>query len=334
MSDQTPDTAALASADELALVQGMADENTDAADVWAELDQAEADMAAAETSGGFTAESDFIEGDAAPDDGAGPEIDGTIVDETVQVAPANAAPATPSIWDSAPAELRTEFERVTAENARLAQKERSATGRATGFQRRYEDLLKAAQPREVKGDRPSPDAALAAIKQDYPEIAEPLGQVLTSIHGDVATLSEAEDSRRKAAEDELSDFLAAEEETLLSQHPDYGDVVKNNGERFVAWIDDQPRAVRDAFARNADQIVNAAEAASVISAFKDHLNPPAAAPAGQPGHANPPLSNKRERQLGSTAAPGSRTRRPTVSGIPENGDPQAIWDAFEASEQR
>lgn len=312
------------------------DLDAEAAALWAEMDEADGlapSETSAETTGGEASE-DFAD-EAAEVEGAaeaGAEVADGVAGPTGDDAAPAAEVAAPSMWDNAPAELRTEFERLSAENAKLLQKERSASGRATGFQRRYEELARAAQPRTVEGDRPTPVAALAALKEDYPEIAAPLEQVVGAIEGSVAHLSEAEEGRRKAAETELSDFLAGEEESLLAVHPDYADVLSTNAAKLVKWIDDQPRAVRDAFAANSEQITDAAAAATVISAFKDFLNPPAAAPAGQGSHV--PLSDRRARQLGSTASHAPSSRRPTVSGIPENDDPQAIWDAIDAVEAR
>lgn len=305
----------------------------DAADLWAEFD--ELDGIAPEEGEATTADADTDAGDGADTGTGGDVIDGAVAGADA-AAVATAVAAAPSVWDNAPAELRTEYEKLAADRARLEHEVRSHKGRAVGAQRRYEDLLKAAEPRKVEGDRPTPQAALAALKEDYPEIAGPLEQALGSIQGQVATLSEAEESRRTAAQTELSDFLQNETTSLVSQHPDYLEVLGKNSDALVAWIDDQPRAVRDAFARNANEIVNAAEAATVIGLFKAHLGKPAPAPAAeQPRTATtPPLASRRERQLGATANPTRSHRRPTVSGIPENGDPQDIWDAFEEAERR
>ncbi|KQT54638.1 hypothetical protein ASG43_03360 [Aureimonas sp. Leaf454] len=298
-----------------------------AADVWAEFEEADGGAPAGDA--GTNADAD-----AGDEEGEGADFGDDDDAVAANGGGADAGDTAPSVWDSAPEALRNQFEALQAENAKLLQKERSASGRASGFQRRYEDLKKAAEPRATPGDRPAPQAALDALKEDYPEIAEPLSQALNAIQGDVATLAEAEEGRRKAAETELTDYLDTEAAALTSQHPDYLDVLKTNSDKFVAWIDDQPRAVRDAFNRNAEHVVNAAEAAAVVGMFKEHLGMPAPAPAAERPAATPSLASRRERQLGATAAPTRAHRRPTVSGIPENADPQDIWDAFEDAERR
>lgn len=313
------------------------DVSEDDAAIWAELDKADADEAAhgKQADSGDDGADDFADsdGDNASDnadaDNTGDDGDANGGDDG-----AATAAAASSLWDSAPPELRNEYEALKAENAKIEQKARSATGRATGFQRRYEDLLKAAEPRKTEGDdRADLDAAMAALKDDYPEIAQPLQKALGVIEGNVNQLSAAEERRREAALVELNDFVEAETSAVLEQHPDYQQVLADNGPKFLAWVDDQPKKVREAFARNAEQIVNAAETAEIVSSFKAYLGQPAAVPASQ-RPTTPSLSARRERQLGSTASPSSRHRRPTVSGIPEEGDPQVIWDAFDAADRR
>jgi hypothetical protein len=307
--------------------------DTAAEDAWAEFEANDVADAAG------TARPVALEGNPEDhEDGDGPIV-GNVGDDFSDAADdagdATTTTADGTVWANAPTELRTEFEKMAAENARLLQKERSASGRATGFQRRYEDLLKAAQPRETTGDRPSASAALAAIKEDYPEIATPFEQAINAIEGQVSQLSAAEESRREAAQSDLTEYLDAETNALRSQHNDYLEVLGNNAATLAIWIDDQPRAIRDAFARNAENIVDAAEAATVISLFKAHIGLPANAPAADQSRTTADsLASRRSRQLGATTSLHRTSRRPTVSGIPENADPQDIWDAFEEAERR
>lgn len=308
-----------------------------AADLWAEFDEADGTLpgaeAAAAAAATFDADADADADAGGEAEGGAAEVEGTPAEPEPE---AGAAAAEPDVWASAPENLRTEYAKLAADKAQLEHEVRSHKGRAVSAQRRYDELLKAAQPRAVEGDRPSAVADLAAIKEDYPEIAAPLEKALGVIEGRVATLADAEEGRRTAAQAELSDFIQTEVRSLETQHPDYLDVLQKNSDKLVAWIDDQPRAVRDAFARNATDIVDAAEAAKVIGMFKDYLGTPAPAPAAEArtaATATDPLASRRERQLGATASLTRSNRRPTVSGIPEDGDPQDIWDAFEAAEQ-
>lgn len=299
-------------------------------EIWDELDAAEgvdpSTLVAVEGDDGNTA--DFV------DDGADAPQDGAEAAEAADAGneppAAAAAAAADDRWAALPEDARSELARLTAENAALEQKNRSAVGRAGAFQRRYEDLVKAAQPREVAGDRPTPSAAIASIKEDYPEIAAPLEKAFGAIEGSVAQLAEAEEGRRKAAETELTAYLDEQEAALKVEHPDYAEVLGANGQKFAEWVNDQPLAIRQAAHRNANSITDAASAALVIGAFKAFIAPPAEAPA-VPGKAQ--LSDKRQRQLGAGTAPSLAARRTTLSGIPEEGDPQAIWEAIEAQEQ-
>ncbi|RFC65012.1 hypothetical protein DYI37_03865 [Fulvimarina endophytica] len=306
-------------------------DDTDA--LWDEFDASEglttADPDADAAADGFGADAE----DDLPADGDGePQATADEVGAVEHTATAEAA-VQDLDWSGVPETHRAAFEQMRADNAKLAQKERSANGRYTATQRRYDELVKAAQPRQpASGDRPTLETSLASLKEDYPEIAGPLQQALAAVQGDVATLAEAEEGRRSAAQTELSEFLQTEADEFSQQHPDFEEVVRQDAGRFTAWVDDQPKAVRDAFARNAQTIVNAAEASNVASLYKAFLGMGEAAAAAATQTGKPSLDARRQRQLQSTANPSRASRRPASSGIPEEGDRDEIWDAFERAE--
>jgi hypothetical protein len=88
--------------------------------------------------------------------------------------------------------------------------------------------------------------------------------------------------------------------------------------------------LRESFVINKDAIVNPYSAIETLDAFKSFVaanQPPQQAQ--QPAAAEPQrLNSRRTAQLASSASPTTVGHRPTVSGIPESGDEQQIWDAF------
>jgi hypothetical protein len=125
---------------------------------------------------------------------------------------------------------------------------------------------------------------------------------------------------------------------LAEQHPDWQDVTADRG--FADWIQSQPRHIQEAVARNATEIVDAAEAADVVGRFKAFRSaqPGAArqetsAGNGRADTGNNRLAGRRQRQLESASA--ARTRGPgAANGIPEDGDPTQLWKQFDEMERR
>lgn len=283
----------------------------------------------------FEAADEAAKGDKTePAPAAEPASEQEPVDGDKTVPEAEPTPATPAevavdIWANATPEQKAAFETASADKAKAEQRYRSSVGRISALQRK----INAAQPsREASAARDE----IAGMHTDYPEIAQPLAKALEKIDGKLDNLSKSEQSALEADTAEFNSLVEAEKATLLAKHPDYADVLgKNAGPHgvFAKWLDDQPRRIRDAAARNATYIADGDGAIEVIEAFKTHLGlikpaQPSPQPAPQPA-----LDDRRKRQIEGSSAPLGRGGRPTVSGIPPEGDPQAIWDAFEQQER-
>lgn len=242
--------------------------------------------------------------------------------------PDPAAPAA-DIWANATPEQKAAFEAAQADAAEKEKRLRSSYGRVSALQRK----INAAQPsREASNARDE----IAGIRNDYPEIAEPLTKALDKIDGKLDHLSKAETSDVEAARTELAGIVEQEASRLAARHPDYVAVLKANGPAFKAWVDDQPLRIRQAAVRNAENIFDADGAIEVVEGFKKHLGldkapAPAPTPAPAPSPASQPtLDDRRQRQIAASASPQRSGGRATVSGIPAEGDEDAIWNAIQA----
>lgn len=260
--------------------------------------------------------------------------------------------APPDMWANASPEQRAAWEAAQEQIRKLEQAERSNRGRLSAFQRQLNELRasapspKQAAPEAAEKGQPAPQQASAeadgflasdewsSFQDEYPEVAGPLGKVIGSLQARLERqdreLSAIGSERRSAA-------LMEQQAALEKDHPDWQSVAADEG--FGDWLHSQPRHIQEAAYRNANEIVDAAEAADVVGRFKAFRS-------GQPGNqarqntagngagpGNSRLTGKRQRQLESAAA--SRTRGPgVVSGIPEDGDPEMIWRQFEEAERR
>jgi hypothetical protein len=305
-------------------------DETDEAKIWAEMEAAEK---AKETPGEKPDVDAFAEKDESGTD--------TPADPAAAPAQAAADPqAEPDPWANAPPDLKAAHDaQVKAlEGASTEHARRSIEGRIASYTRRLKERNEAALQRPApakSGDEAAdPFAELAA---DYPEIAKPLEAKLAPITERLSRFDAIERSRQEAADVQMDAELKANEVMLEEKHPGWDEFLKKNGPAFGAWIVDQPLALRQAFITNQDAILDPFSAIETLDAFKDFVaaqQPPAGdtPPAGQPPPQAQPqrLNPRRSAQLAGSATPNGRGSRPVVSGIPEDGDPEAIWKAFAA----
>jgi len=240
-------------------------------------------------------------------------------------------PAAPAAGQSA-APAPTPEDKAAAEAAKLEHRIRSDQGRLEALQKRI-----AAATAKPSREIPAAREAIAGIKEDYPELAAPLDKLAEAVDGTRDDAKKAADASLEADTAELNAIIAENTATLVEKHPDYVDVLKSAGQRFADWVNDQPLRIRKAAALNAQYIADPAAAIEVVEAFKKHLGltPAPAAPAAPVTPApQPALDDRRARQLEGSATPQRSGGRPVISGIPEEGDPKAIWDAFDAQERQ
>ena len=257
--------------------------------------------------------------------------------------------AADKLWSNANDEQRAALDASHAHIKKLEQSERSNRGRVSTLQRQLNDITRQFDQRADKAtaDQPSDTDVTATnafldskdwkdFEGEYPEVAGPLGKVVaglqTEITGQRKQLDAIGVDRRQDAVDEQTDLLEEE-------HPDWLDAAEDP--MFGGWLEDQPRHIREAAVRNAREIVDAAEAADVVGRFKAFRSEQSDDSAG-PGDAGAKpddqeqvtsLSGKRKRQL--EASSGARpTGAAAAHGIPEEGDEEAIWDAFDKKEAR
>ena len=239
-----------------------------------------------------------------------------------------AADAAPDPWASAPEELRQQFEGLKADKEKLEHRVKTEAGRVAASQRRIAELRKMIEAPADTGRDEDPAEKLKALSEDYPEVAGPVTEAINLLRGQVGELRTVETSRREAAKQELEEIVSAEEAAVAAAHPEWSTLLEQNGKAFMSWIDDQPRTLREAFARNQSTITDSRGAIEVIDAFKRHINPQA-----EPVTQQQPPDTRRERQLAASAGPSRNSRAPVRSGIPENADEQAIWDAYEEQDK-
>lgn len=334
-------------AEDLNLIDpNLEDETKEDSELWSEFDQAEAaatgatnDQTPGDAGGEGAGDDAGAATGAGDDDAAAGRDDSPAAKSGDDKSPDNKQQQPQDdVWANATPEQKAAYKR-------LEQADRSNRGRISAMQRQLNDLTKASQSAAApdKGDASGKDGKEGAdgflatddwnsFQEEYPEVAGPLGKFIGSLQAQITRqekeLSAIGTERRQSALDEQVNLL-------VEEHPDWQDLTADTG--FPDWLSSQPRHIQEAAMRNANEIVDAAEAADVVGRFKafrsaQQPNNPPASGEGDPNNRQQ-LSGKRQRQLESAST--ARSRGPGVaSGIPEDGDPEALWKAFDEQERR
>lgn len=247
-------------------------------------------------------------------------------------------------WAGATDAQREEYEAAQTRIAELEQSDRSNRGRLGALQRQINELKRA-----PAGNAPAANAKAKQLRDylesdefktlsdDNPELAAPL-----------STIAKLLDERQSATEESVASSAAAaesdavDEQTVILEedHPDWAEVVAaDDGMPFMDWINTQPRHIQEAARRNAEGIVDAEEAADVISRFKafrsEEVGDASDDPPDDSGDTETTeLSERRQRQL-ETATGSTSTGPGTASGIAsDDEDEAAIWAELDREEAR
>lgn len=240
------------------------------------------------------------------------------------------------IWANAPAELREAYERDRAQwNHRLS----STQGRLSAADRELARLRKesgnqpTAQGGQPSGQAPAnsldDDEEIKRFQEEYGEIAGPVMKLLKAQADKIAQLEApvAEVAQHRAIEAQASEFTK-----FATAHPDWEQYV--NDARYASWLEQQPKAIRDA-AQRAINIEDGQEAAWLLGQFKASIgvqaSPPPSKPNPAPAPAQPSADPRRQRQLAAGRDIGGSSA-PVTSGVPDDFD--GAFDAIVAERER
>lgn len=332
--------------DDLDLIDdNIEDDGKDDAALWAEIDAEEHD-GTTESDEETQASSDSESVSWGADDDSADDDTGAADDSKGQSdakAASDAKQQAQDIWANATPEHRAAYQAAQKD---WENQDRRYRGQVSALQRQINELAKSQQQPQAaastqaaaEGTQAKVDGFLASdewtrFQEDYPEISEPLSKVLGSLQMNTAEvtqkMSALAEERRQA---EVAAQISEQQTILATEHPDWNTIGATP--EFVSWVNTQPRHIREAAERNGEAIVDATEAADLISRYKSFANITDSAQGhgqGQPN--NNRLAGKRKRQLESASA--ARAKGPGAAfGIPEDGDPKVLWDHFDEMEKR
>ncbi len=169
--------------------------------------------------------------------------------------------------------------------------------------------------------------------EEYGDIVAPFSDSINALEKTVATINQDRAARVGEIDTEIEEIAAAEFAVLTEAHPDFAKVYSENRSVFDAWIEDQPKAIRDAHAANVDRWTDGAGAAMVMTKFKSALQQASGDGVNEPEKQNGQA--KRDRQLQGSRATNTGGRQAATGKLdPNTDDRQAIWDEFEREDQQ
>lgn len=175
----------------------------------------------------------------------------------------------------------------------------------------------------LKGEDSDEDQ-MKTLREDYPDIVEPLAKSHDAMNRRISALTEIEEGEISSAENELQEVQEREWGILIKEHPDFVDFIRPRYKQFDEWVDDQPRRIRNLKEINADGFNDGASAAYLVSLFKRHLSD-----ADGVSQTTTPQPSRRQRQLDGARTTQSRPAVVTsAEPDPNSDDLDAIWDSL------
>ena len=229
------------------------------------------------------------------------------------------------IWENVPDTIRQAHDAALQRADQADQKYRSNEGRFKARERQAaRDLqeiaaLKAAGSTEVK-DKEGDTDDFKTIREDYPEIVEPLEIALKRKDAKIEALSGEVNTLKGISHEEA---ISRENEALTARNPNWTKSITHEG--FTDWVDHQPQYVRDIVSRNYKGIVDSEESFDIIEKFEQAVGISYEADAkeaeGNDAEAETvKLADKRKLQAEAANAPTSKSRGSAASGPADDFD--------------
>lgn len=220
------------------------------------------------------------------------------------------------IWASVDPKLREAFEAERKAREAAEHRYKSDEGRFHAAQRKLQELGKP-DSEAAKAAQRERDKSFDKVREEYPEIAGPVADMLKAKDEQIAALS----ARFESFENERIERNGTQ---LRATHADFDNVMSKHEAVFLDWIRDQPEKDRLAFEANTSAITDPESAIELTTSFKKHLG--TLGLYETPEKAKP--NKRRERQLSASKAPSTPSSGPAPSGIPKDGDPEALFNAM------
>lgn len=334
MTDKVDDTAP---ADEFAGTSSTDDEDA----IWNELEAEEA-AANGRAADQDDAQDDFTEEDeedaGSEDDDASDADDAPDADEKdpeytdppegkAEATDDRNADSTPTLED-----LKTKAEKLQRDYDLQKKRAAGQQRRAARLEKERDALLKRLEKNQSDDD----DTDLDSVSEEYGDVVGPVVNKVKDLTARLKDTAESDKLRIDDINGQLSDIQDEEIGKFEAEHPDGMDVISRNADVFRDWIEDQPKAVREAYEANLNSFTDGNAAALVVSRFKIALQEASQQATGDdtpPADPNPTTSRldkrRRNQMRGASASRSTSPQKQTGNLEPTSDDPDAWWDFWD-----
>lgn len=296
-------------------------EKTTEEQIWGDLSEAEGDLKEAQDD----------EGDGEDDGDDNPPEGFTSEDDTDDEADEEEAP------------VGVNPEALKEQNDRLQHAYSSNKGRLAASQREIEKLKhQIATARQAQSSGPN-EATLkasrekiAASQAEYGDVVGPLADHIKSLEDRFDTLKARDAIDLQNHQDRYGELIAQENAVFTTEHPDGFKTIIDNRKAFDGWVEDQPRAIRDIYAANKQEIVDGAKAAYLVAQFKASLSGSAGSNSTASTSNRNKLDNRRQAQLAGARSVRGGTTSQAATSRPSKDSPDASahWDYFSRQDDK
>lgn len=258
---------------------------------------------------------------------AASDEDGTSGTSTEGGDPPPEAVASDDPWKDVPADLRERIAAIEKERDEARHRAQSDANRVAALSRKIQSLTTSAPAAPAKKDEEPSDAQKALdakvkqLREDYPEVAEPMLELLAAerdkLNAVTQKLETVEGDRQQA-------FIQQQEALLTEAHPDWRQTVATPD--FQSWMEAQPPGIQ-----KLAESYDARETSTVITLFKTESGVAAKAPAPVATPEQNATEARRREQLSGGVAIKTRPA-PVTSGPPDDFEGAAAY--YQAKKDR
>jgi len=237
-------------------------------------------------------------------------------------------------WATVDPKIREQHE---AETSKIEHKLKSESGRVTAAQRAMNELdqlrrenenFKAEEAKRNVERRQAKEAEMAEKLEELPEIQE----AIQYVRDDYQEKFDTRDRERAGRDNQaLAQYYEVQEIEVLNAHPDIRELDSLSLRAFAEQTNTPENNFAQIFAENNENFVNAVAVNSLITAFKQAINPvlnPDTAPSNNaPAAHSQDIQAKRRSQAQGIEQVAPATNTVLKEGIPSMGSREQLWEA-------
>jgi hypothetical protein len=238
-------------------------------------------------------------------------------------------------WATVDPKIREQHE---AEKSKIEQKLKSEAGRIAAaakalnetnhLKRRLSEFeaKEAEQAEKLRAEK-------AQKLEDFPEVQDVINDVRADFQGKLDALDREAKARENQTNLEREAFYERQTDEVHKAHPDFKELDMDKVLAFASFYDTPENNFAQIFRDNTENFVDATAVNSLVSAYKQAINPvlnPDTTPGNNAPVINSDLQAKRRSQIDGLKQPAPQVNTVLKEGIPSSGSREQLWEAAKA----